>query len=46
MQEFDYLPPVPGLNTRIINELEQAEYSEEEDDRCKSADIFVPTCRL
>jgi hypothetical protein len=33
MQEFDYLPPVPGLNNRIINELEQAESSEEEENR-------------
>jgi hypothetical protein len=34
MQEHDYLPPgAPGLNSRIINELEQAEHSEEEDDR-------------
>jgi hypothetical protein len=34
MQEHDYLPPgAPGLNSRIINELEQAEDSEEEDDR-------------
>lgn len=33
MQEHDYLPPGPGLNTRIINELEQGEDSEEEDDR-------------
>jgi hypothetical protein len=33
MQEHDYLPPAAGLNTRIINELEQAEDSEEEDIR-------------
>jgi hypothetical protein len=37
MQEHDYLPPgAPGLNSRIINELEQAEDSEEEDDRLET----------
>ncbi len=37
MQEHDYLPPgAPGLNSRIINELEQAEDSKEEDDRLET----------
>jgi hypothetical protein len=42
MQEHDYLPPgAPGLNSRIINELEQAEDSEEEDDRLETGFLVL-----
>jgi hypothetical protein len=42
MQEHDYLPPgAPGLNSRIINELEQAEDSEEEDDRLETGFLVM-----
>lgn len=38
MQEHDYLPPAPGLNTRIINELEQAEEDSEEEEHRELAE--------